>query len=46
MCRHVDELAEVDDFDPDELALLLMPSPGAAPTLALRVLGLTRACWK
>ncbi|MFJ4966555.1 hypothetical protein ACIP6P_29560 [Streptomyces sp. NPDC088729] len=45
-CHHVDELAEAHDFDPDGLALLLVPSPGAAPTLALRVLGLNRACWK
>lgn len=45
-CRHVDELAEAHDFDPDELALLLVPSPGAAPALALRVLGLNRTCWK
>jgi hypothetical protein len=45
-CRHVDELAEADDFDPDEIVLPAAPPPGSAPVLRLRVLGLNRSCWK
>jgi len=45
-CRYVDELAEADDFDPDEIVLPVAPPPGSAPVLHLRVLGLNRCCWK
>ncbi|MEU8911727.1 hypothetical protein [Streptomyces nigrescens] len=44
-CRHVDELAEADDFDPETIKLPATPSSGSASTVTLRVLALARSCW-
>lgn len=45
-CQHLDELADKDDFDRDEVKLPATVPPGCAAHLSLRVLGLTRACWE
>jgi hypothetical protein len=45
-CHHLDVLADADDFDPDEVKLPANVPAGCAAYLSLRVLGLTRACWK
>ncbi|WP_189960020.1 hypothetical protein [Streptomyces alanosinicus] len=45
-CQSLDELAESEDFDPENLMLPTVPPSGSATTLDLRVLGMTRACWK
>ncbi|MGW3926480.1 hypothetical protein ACWECC_00040 [Streptomyces microflavus] len=44
-CQHIDELAETDDFDPENIELPTKPPSGSEATVALRVLALTRACW-
>lgn len=45
-CQSLDELAESTDFDPENLELPTVPPSGCATTVDLRVLGMTRACWK
>ncbi|MFF8732063.1 hypothetical protein ACF073_37180 [Streptomyces sp. NPDC015171] len=45
-CQRVDELAESGDFDPEQPELPAVSPLGCAPTVDLRVLGMTRACWK
>lgn len=45
-CRFVDELAQSEDFDPDEIELPTTPPPGSAPTVPVRILAMTRRCWK
>ncbi|MEV7217643.1 hypothetical protein AB0O31_31690 [Kitasatospora cineracea] len=46
ICQRVAELAKTDDFDSENLKLPETVPPGSATTVALRVLGMTRECWK
>ncbi|MDF4251214.1 hypothetical protein [Streptomyces sp. WMMB303] len=45
-CHRLDELAQSDDFDPEEIEPPTAPPSGCKNALALRVLGMTRECWK
>lgn len=44
-CQYVDERAAADGSDSGAIDLPMVPPPGSATTVDLRVLTLSRACW-